>query len=239
MDGGTAQRLHEVFSSFSNSPEGIDGTRFAKLCRNLNYELSCLRGIPILEKCIFDIVFANTKTIGRRRLDYNQFLLALSKLSIKFGVPIEDVIRTICGFSGETTKRVSGMYGPSRFYYDKSTYTGTASQKASVSLPNRIIDLSEIVNRAKPNESLGSPTPVALTRSSVNRAKLEDALGSRTPVGIIPSSVKKYSEALTAPNSNFATPSPRTPKSTFIEQVMCLPSVDSYFDGFLKPLDNN
>ena len=161
MDSATTQKLHEVYGFFSNSPDGMDGVHFARLCRDLNLELVSHNDIPNVPATAFDIVFARAKSPTKRRLDFNQFLIALDLIGQKLKLSIEEVIRAVCTISIEDQLTVRNVdkakaqaKGPARFYYDAATYTGTHKFRKSFPKTNadespsgRAIDLKEIVNR--------------------------------------------------------------------------------------------
>ena len=162
MDSGTTQKLHDVYGHFSDSPDGMDGLHFARLCRDLNLELVSHNSIPSVPATTFDIIFARAKARNRRRLDFNQFLIALDLIGQKLNLSIEEVIRAVNTIQIEdqltmrnAERSRASHRGPERFYYDSSTYTGTHRLRKSTVVGNeiddtpssRVLDLKEIVNR--------------------------------------------------------------------------------------------
>ena len=160
MDENSTQKLHEVFTRFSDSPDGIDGSHFARLCRDLNLQLASRNNIEIASVTMFDLIFAKAKVRGQRRLDFNRFLIALDLVGQRLNLSIEDVISAVCTIPtlDQLTGKVDvekrhSLKGPERFYYDVSTYTGTQARRRSIKKSdneekgNRVIDLKEIVNR--------------------------------------------------------------------------------------------
>ena len=175
MDSATVSKLHEVYGHFSNSPDGMDGVHFARLCRDLNLELVSHNSIPSVPATTFDIIFARAKCRTRRRLDFNQFLIALDLVGQKLVLPIDEVIRAACTIKTEdqltgrfTESQSSERRGPAKFYYDQTTYTGTHKHRASVHKmldegceSGRAVDLKEVVNRDGGDRWMGPRTPTA------------------------------------------------------------------------------
>ena len=173
MDSATVTKLHEVYGHFSNSPDGIDGVHFARLCRDLNLELVSHNDIPSVPATAFDIIFARAKCRSRRRLDFNQFLIALDLIGQKVGLAIDEVIRAVCTIKtdDQLTARYVGSQssdrrGPEKFYYDQTTYTGTHRYRRSAvtredeePMSGRAVDLKEVVNRDNGDRWMTPRTP--------------------------------------------------------------------------------
>jgi len=174
MDENFTRKLHEVYGAFSDSPEGIDGSHFARLCRDLNLELAAHNDRLTVSATIFDLIFARAKSRGQRRLDFNQFLISLDMIGQRMNLSIEEVIRAVCSvpipdhgsIRGDQSRK--SLVGPAKFYYDVSTYTGTHAYRRSSKRveddksASQILDLREIVNRDKPERwatAVGSKTP--------------------------------------------------------------------------------
>jgi hypothetical protein len=173
MDSTTVTKLHDVFGHFSNSPDGIDGVHFARLCRDLNLELVSHNDIPGVPATTFDIIFARAKCRTRRRLDFNQFLIALDLVGQRLGLAIDEVIRAACTIKTDdqlaaryTGPQTNERRGPEKFYYDQTTYTGTQKYRRSAAhrdeeetMSGRAVDLKEVVNRDSGDRWLGARTP--------------------------------------------------------------------------------
>lgn len=75
--GNTFQDMTKVNEETNASSIGIDGTGFAKMCREA----------PDLAKNIgrteVDLIFSTAKPLGERRLNYEHFLNAILELAIK------------------------------------------------------------------------------------------------------------------------------------------------------------
>jgi hypothetical protein len=199
MDSTTTQKLHEVYGYFSHSADGMDGVHFARLCRDLNLELVSHNDIPNVPATAFDIVFARAKSPAKRRLDFNQFLIALDLIGQKLKLSIEEVIRAVCTISTEdqftvrnVDKETSRAKGPARFYYDPTTYTGTHKFRKSFPKTNaddspsgRAIDLKEIVNRDGSERWASAMSPktpsTAVRRREPSSAQTRQA-GDTTPL---------------------------------------------------------
>jgi hypothetical protein len=194
MDAAITQKLHEVFQFFSSSPDGVDGVHFARLCRDLNLELVCNHGISSVPASSFDLIFARAKSRTRRRLDFNQFLIALDFIGQSLSLSIDEIIKAVCTI--KTEEQLPGPpgasaclnKGPEKFYYDKATYTGTHKFKTQVKSSNdetatsRPIELKEIVNRDGGDQWMGPRTP--RTRMSARRASTapQNLIGDHTPL---------------------------------------------------------
>lgn len=194
MDENYTQKLHEVYGAFSDSPEGIDGSHFARLCRDLNLELAAHNDRSTVPATMFDLIFARAKSRGQRRLDFNQFLISLDMIGQRMNLSIEEVIRAVCSISIQDQVSIRGgqtrknMTGPAKFFYDVSTYTGTHAYRRSGKREendmskSQILDLREIVNRDKSDKWLsviGAKSPIS---SSVSRNRLPHSGSKRSPV---------------------------------------------------------
>ena len=235
-----------------------------------------------MEKSTFDLVFARVKTRGRRRLDFNQFMISLDMIGDKLGLPMEDVVKGICQISPaqRLDETMARKQGPSRFFYDTSTWTGTAahSEKPSQESPSvhRVLDLSEIVNREKgtawtvssprrsgraksaPRPTLvsGELTPVQVrgparffydraTYTGIHRRQTGGD-SNRLSEATSREETKRFvhavgSEANTAPVTPFVrgvnVDRPNL-NQKFLNEVLQMKPVDSYFDSFLSPYTN-
>ena len=196
MDENVAQKLHEVFGHFSDSPEGIDGSHFARMCRDLNLELASHNGVSLSSATTFDLIFARSKSRGRRRLDFNQFLIALDMIGQRLNLSIEEVIRAVCTIRTDDHLSLRGgdsktsQRGPEKFYYDQSTYTGTQAYRShnrdaedSLSASGRVIELKEIVNRDLGDKWFSTPQANTRKRRPVStpQRKVDDATPMRGP----------------------------------------------------------
>ena len=238
MDENVAQKLHEVFGHFSDSPEGIDGPHFARLCRDLNLELASHNGTSLVSATTFDLIFARSKSRGRRRLDFNQFLIALDMVGQRLNLSIEEIIRAVCtirtddhltrrGGESKTSQR-----GPEKFYYDVSTYTGTqayrTSRRGAEESPTssaRIIDLKDIVNRDHGEKWVSTPQTGTTTmrRPLTAPFRNDDSTPVRGPerfyydratyTGIHKHTPSRTSKSLGEYNDENATPTPMKQRS--------------------------
>lgn len=171
MDSVATQKLHEVYGYFTNSPDGMDGVHFARLCRDLNLELVAHNNIPGIPATTFDLIFARAKSRSRRRLDFNEFLIALDLIGQRTGLSIDEIIRAVCTLNIEDQFMCRGTpshekRGPEKFFYDQTTYTGThrfrqsADPKEDGSVSGRAVELKEVVNRDAGDQWMGPRTPV-------------------------------------------------------------------------------
>lgn len=157
-------QLQEVFTAFAAGGSEMDGRSFVK----------CLRDSGLLDGSSMkivdaDLIFVKCKEKGARKIVFSEFNRALSMVSARKGLPDEETIRLICTAAAphyETgSQNSSGVHsalgsmgatgsvvGPERFYYDKSTYTGThrhggpTVMGGGVSIGDVVRD-SDLVNR--------------------------------------------------------------------------------------------
>ena len=68
-------RLHDVFKSYvalaGKEAVGLDGARFAKLCRDAHLVS------PPIDGAAIDLIFTRAKERGARRLSFREFVVAL------------------------------------------------------------------------------------------------------------------------------------------------------------------
>lgn len=177
MDSSTHQKLCDVFEKHSERGF-MDGFHFSRVGKQVSRTLasnSSARRIPVT---VYDLIFAEVKPRGQRRIDFNGFMICLDHLAQRFGISIELIIEAVCyAFPEEPANGSTGaprrsLVGPERFFYDRNTYTGTHAYrevmngKEEESSVGRVVDLSEIVNREKSvTSNSGVPrTPVPIHR---------------------------------------------------------------------------
>ena len=179
MDQETHQKLQKIFENLSEDKGGIDGVHFARLGKHIGKVLamnSCARRLPVT---VYDLVFAEIKPRGQRRIDFNDFMIGLDHLANRYAITIEEIINVVCSCVVEEPLDRSQklapktLVGPERFFYDRNTYTGTHAYRQVMSgkeeeIPSgRVIDLSEIVNRERsslPASCIIPRTPVPIHR---------------------------------------------------------------------------
>ena len=171
MDADTHKKLCEIFEHISENRGSIDGTNFARLGKQVGKVLALNSNSRRLSATVYDLIFAEVKPRGQRRVDFNGFMICLDHLAQRHCVPIDQVIEAVCSVFPEGSLNRSSavprrsLVGPERFFYDRNTYTGThayreAMQGKDEETPSgRVIDLSEIVNREKPNTSAALTVP--------------------------------------------------------------------------------
>ena len=179
---------------------------------------------------------------------------------------IEEVISALCSLDDDkSVPKDRFQSGPSRFFYDTSTYTGTAAHFDPETSPNRVIDLSEFVNRENPQpwttphsaryrpptaDSTPNRGPARFfydktTYTGTHRQGSDANTGRSTRMGdetnrmsIEGKNLFGTKLLLSEANTAVATPVPKSslpiPNPSFIDQVMYLPPVDSYFESFLR-----
>ena len=156
----------------------MDGFHFSRLGKQLSRILSQNSSVRRIPVTVYDLIFAEVKPRGQRRIDFNGFMICLDHLAQRFGISIELVIEAVCAaFPDDPADGSSGaprrsLIGPERFFYDRNTYTGTHAyrevmngKEEEISV-GRVVDLSEIVNREKSvTSSAGVPkTPLPIHR---------------------------------------------------------------------------
>jgi len=181
MDEGTHKRLCYVFDNMSDARGALDGFQFSRLGKQVGKFLTANSKGRKLPVTVYDLIFAEVKPRGQRRIDFNGFMICLDHLAQRHGLSIEDVIDAVCNvfpegsFDRSTVAPRRSLVGPERFFYDRSTYTGTHAYrevmhgKDEETPSGRVIDLSEIVNREKPLVSASAVprTPVPIHRVPV------------------------------------------------------------------------
>lgn len=100
----------------------MDGRQFGKLCKVIGLHDI---GFTVTDS---DLIFHKVKPAGGRRLDWLAFEDAIEEIAVRMRLGFDEVMDMVVE-SGrkpifEPPKR-GGTNGPERFYYDKSSYTGT------------------------------------------------------------------------------------------------------------------
>lgn len=134
------RKIFGVFSGTTAQPVGteLDGAHFIKLCRDCNLLSKNLSAVDI------DMIFAQVKSKGHRKLNFDQFLSSLLLCADRKGVEFEEMVKQIIATGGPIF--VGTKADSVRLYDDKSSYTGVyAKGGPSVCDPSR--DLSSLVQR--------------------------------------------------------------------------------------------
>jgi hypothetical protein len=131
---GMPEPARVVFEQHAGGPE-MDGRQFGKLCRAI--------GLHDIGFCSTDsdLIFHKVKPAGGRRIDWLAFEDAVEEISVRMRLGFDEVMDMIVE-SGkrpifEPPKR-GGHSGPERFYYDKSSYTGTHLRGGPSVAPGRV-----------------------------------------------------------------------------------------------------
>ncbi|KAK3246520.1 hypothetical protein CYMTET_43945 [Cymbomonas tetramitiformis] len=104
------KELRGVFLAFvafgakgdAEPPKNMDGVHFAKLCRECGIMDAQFTSISV------DIIFTKCKPKGARRLEYKDFLQALSLVSIEKSIPYETVVEYVLRSGGPKSNNVTG-----------------------------------------------------------------------------------------------------------------------------------
>lgn len=153
----SAVGLPEAFLAFAGGSE-MDSRAFAK----------CLKEAGLLGARLtvaeVDLVFLKCRLAGSRRIGLSQFGKALAEVAAKKGMEEASVVERVCAVSRRssvTTGTVGNVLhnGPTRFFYDKSTYTGTHRHGGPTVLGGGVPkhgynDLSEVVNRDRVHDNV-------------------------------------------------------------------------------------
>mmetsp|Transcript_44873 Transcript_44873/g.130718 ORF Transcript_44873/g.130718 Transcript_44873/m.130718 type:complete len:1266 (-) Transcript_44873:88-3885(-) len=118
--GGTnasRETVEDTFRAYCGSRPDMDGTTFAKLCKDCHLVDSTLNASHM------DIIFSKVVLRGQRRIDFQQFRDALQLIADRKGVSIAVVTRAVATSEGPVLKYTKAE--AVRFYDDKSQYTGT------------------------------------------------------------------------------------------------------------------
>jgi hypothetical protein len=114
--------LAPVFFSFSGQRNEMDGRQWVKLCTDVELFDDLFSQIDA------DLIFSKVKPPRRRKIDFAEFETALAEVAARKGAASETVyeqVRTAGGPVFRTAVPTSdARRGPSRFFYDQSTYTG-------------------------------------------------------------------------------------------------------------------
>jgi hypothetical protein len=106
-----------VFTAFAG--QDMDGKEFAKFCKD-----NKLVGHG-MQKTDVDLIFAKVVPKGKRRMDFNMFQEACRHIASKRNQSNGDIQNIVASSEGPTLVGTKTEY--SKFYDDKSTYTGAAT----------------------------------------------------------------------------------------------------------------
>lgn len=190
----TASQLSQVFASFAGGEgDEMDGRAWVK----------CLKDCRLLGKGVTtidaDLIFAKVKPKGGRRIDLEGFQRALALLAERKGKSEFSIVWQVAqslgpDYSNGITVGPSTDFGPERFYYDTSTYTGTWKNGGPTTagshvgcggyshisvLVNRSVVQDDAVHRAK-QERTGTPSRCS-SRRSVTPTSMTSPASSRRP----------------------------------------------------------
>lgn len=110
MPASRSKELRGIFLAFvafgakgeAEPPKTMDGVHFAKLCRECGIMDAQFTSISV------DIIFTKCKPKGARRLEYKDFLQALSLVSIEKSIPYETVVDYVLRSGGPKSNNVTG-----------------------------------------------------------------------------------------------------------------------------------
>mmetsp|Transcript_48363 Transcript_48363/g.78574 ORF Transcript_48363/g.78574 Transcript_48363/m.78574 type:complete len:389 (+) Transcript_48363:59-1225(+) len=155
MDSVMTAEVMDVFHAYAASTE-MEGRSFVK----------CLKDAGLLDDYFrlvdADIVFAKCKPKGARRIDFFAFMQALREVAKKRRVPPDEVFDAVACSNGPNFESSSKFeLGPERFFYDRSSYTGTHKQGGPTLLGSgaaegRVISFQGLVNRDREQELAAS-----------------------------------------------------------------------------------
>jgi len=171
--------LRDAFYAFAAEHSGMDGRSFVK----------CLKDAGLLDERLkavdADIIFAKCKAKGARKINFETFVKALEKVAERRQLLRETVVDFICLAHGpdyqSKARAVIEAAGPERFFYDKSTYTGT-HKCGGPDVDGEVVTDRGLVNRDRQHEMAASAgrrqrgqsdRPVLLGRQSMSQAELK------------------------------------------------------------------
>ena len=148
MSNTTQQHLFDVFRSYTGEPLELDSVHWTRMLRVSGFYVGHL-SIPET-----DLIFARVKPKLRIRIDFDTFLTALEHLALRLQEPVENLAAKLRP-APIASSRPTSSRGPTRFYYDTSTYTGVHAKGGPVVI-DRIydgevtgkIDLSQLCDRS-------------------------------------------------------------------------------------------
>ncbi|CAK0783737.1 hypothetical protein CVIRNUC_006936 [Coccomyxa viridis] len=204
LEPAAEKDLLKAFCSFASfgareHTEEMDGAKFAKLCRDSKL-LS--RTVTASDA---DLFFAKVKTKGARKINFQQFVDALSLIAAKKGISLGEAADTVVAANGPCVSGTKADYV--KFHDDKSTYTGVYKKGGPTCVePGK--RLSDLVDRSQANA-------MASRRASLGVSPLQaapngnSATNGRKPAPIVTSLVPTYSgSGLESPNACWGVTSP-------------------------------
>lgn len=179
--------LEDTFRAFTSGTPEMEGRAFVK----------CMRDAGLMDKQLqvvdVDLIFAKCKPKGGRKIDFIEFQDCLAMVADKKRISDQDVIDAVCcaaGPSYETksstcsaTFETSGI-GPERFYYDRSTYTGTHRHGGpktygdivtDSSLVDRAHELDDALHRKKADRGLPTLLGAGSTMAATSSRDMKEA----------------------------------------------------------------
>ena len=132
-----------LFSQFTAGAPDMDGKTFLKFCKDSN-----LLDKTKMTSTDVDIIFAQVKAKGARKIDANQFKAACEKVATKKGISMADLLATASAAGGP--KFVGTKADFVKFHDDKTTYTGVYAQGGPTNVDTKggqISDISQLCDR--------------------------------------------------------------------------------------------
>lgn len=124
LDAMTKQNLKHVFFAYACGTPRMDGRMFVKCLR----ESGLLEETPLTVMEV-DVIFVSYAPKGSRSIDFVEFCECLAAMTTNAGLLETQVVDRISATTGPHYRSNSPStppdYGPERFYYDTSSYTGT------------------------------------------------------------------------------------------------------------------
>jgi len=171
--------LRDAFYAFAAEHSGMDGRSFVKCLKDAGLVDERLKAVDA------DLIFAKCKAKGARKIHFETFVKALEKVAEKRQLLRETVVDFICLAHGpdyqSKARAVIEATGPERFFYDKSTYTGT-HKCGGPDVEGEVVTDRGLVNRDRQNEMAASAgrrqraqsdRPVLLGHRSMSQAELK------------------------------------------------------------------
>lgn len=157
-----AVNVFELFLAFCNfgtrmETQEMDCAHFSKFCRDCKLIGKGLSSTDV------DLLFTRVKSIGQRRIVYEEFVEALTVIAEKKNKTLKQLTTEVLAVGGPAMKATKASY--TRLHDDKNTYTGVYARGGPTNVDERI-SLDKMVLRTDPKD-FGTPRMVLSGGSSL------------------------------------------------------------------------
>eukprot|EP00882_Tetradesmus_deserticola_P015866 GHRQ01016919.1.p1 GENE.GHRQ01016919.1~~GHRQ01016919.1.p1 ORF type:complete len:186 (+),score=46.02 GHRQ01016919.1:61-618(+) len=164
MDTQTEAELKAVFyafASFGSSQDCVEmeGKNFNKLAKDTKLLAKCLTTTDV------DIIFAQVKVKGARKITWPEFVQALDYIAAKKGCAMDEVVCAVLKSNGPQDNGTKAE--ACRFHDDKSLYTGVYARGGPTNIDMDPTNLGSICDRSTANvRGVKTVSPAAKRRST-------------------------------------------------------------------------